>query len=413
MTYTHTEGTYKLLGLAKRIAYIEASPIRKITAILAEARKRKDIISFGGGAPSLPPAKEMVEGMRDYLAKDPQSASAYMGTRGIVDLLDLISQDLKRYGEIEVDPRRELMVTTGSTEGILLSLLATTNPGDEIIVTDPTYLGYPETIKVVGAKVVRLPVYVGEGFQPDVERFKKLITKKTKAFMFLSPDNPTGRVIRKDIAKAIVDLAVDHQFYIYCDDAYKHIIYDGEHTWLSALEGARENVITMCSFSKEAAVPGLRVGYMYGPAQIIEASEKLKQYVTLCPDTLTQLGLIRFLTGDAKERYLRWAIPIYKSRRDAMETYIHKYLPKGKMVRPNGAFYIFVDMHEYINPLKVTDEEFVVDLLRKKEVAIIPGEHFGEKGRRHCRFTFVSEPEDRIEKGVARVAEYLREAGVA
>jgi aspartate aminotransferase len=231
--------------------------------------------------------------------------------------------------------------------------------------------------------------------------------------MLLSPDNPTGRVIKKEIAKAILDLAVDHGFYIYCDDAYKHIIYEGEHVWISTLSKSRENVITMCSFSKEAAVPGLRVGYMYGPAEIIDAAEKLKQYVTLCPDTLTQYGLIRFLTGDAKERYLKWALPIYKTRRDAMEKQIHKYLPKGRTVRPYGAFYIFVDMHEYIEPLRMKDEEFCLDLLRKKEVAIIPGEHFGENGRRHCRFTFVSEPEERIERGVARVAEYLREAGVA
>lgn len=402
-----------MLGLSKRIAHIEASPIRKITALLAEAKKRQNIISFGGGAPSLPPAKELVEGMKECLSKDPQSASAYMGTRGIIDLLDLISQDLKRYGKIDVDPRKELLVTTGSTEGILLSLMSTTNPGDEIIVTDPTYLGYPETIKVVGAKVVKLPVYVGEGFQPDVERFKKLITKKTKAFMLLSPDNPTGRVIRRDTARAILDLAVDHGFYLYCDDAYKHIIYEGEHVWVSAMEKARQNVLTMCSFSKEAAIPGLRVGYMYGPSEIIEAAEKLKQYVTLCPDTLTQFGLIRFMTGDAKERYLRWAIPIYKTRRDAMEKCLRKYLPKGKIVRPYGAFYIFIDLHEYIEPLKMADEEFCMDLLRKKEVAIIPGEHFGENGRRHCRFTFVSEPEERIEEGVARVAEYLSGAGVA
>jgi aspartate aminotransferase len=401
-----------LVTLSKKVDYVRSSPIRKITAILAEARKRKDLISFGGGAPSLPPPQEVVDELTDRLSQDCSNSVCYMGTRGIVDLLDLISQDLKKYGKIDVDPRNEIQMTVGGTEGILLSLMATTNQGDEVIIADPTYLGYPEAIKVVNAKPVTFPVYVGEGFQPDVERVKKIITNRTKGIILLSPDNPTGRVLNKDVTKAIVDLAVDHDFWIYSDEVYKHIIYEGEHVWISALPGARERVITMCSLSKEASVPGLRTGYMYGPSEVIDAAEKLKQYVSLCPNTLVQYGLTSFYKGDVKEKYLEYVISVYKSRRDVMLNAIREYLPKAKTVKPYGAFYVFADMQDYIEPTGMGDEEFVMDILQTKDVAIIPGEHFGKNGRRHCRFTFVSEPADRIEIGIKRVAEYLMEKDI-
>ena len=398
--------------LSKKIDYVQSSPIRKITAILAEARKRKDLISFGGGAPSLPPPQEVVNELVNHLSQDPSNSVCYMGTRGIIDLLDLISQDLKKYGNIDVDPRKEIQITVGGTEGILLSLMATTNEGDEVIITDPTYLGYPEVIKVVDAKPITLPVFVGEGFQPDIERLKEVITDRTKGIILLSPDNPTGRVLNKDVTKAIVDLAVDHDFWIYSDEVYKHMIYEGEHVWISALPGAREHVITMCSLSKEASVPGLRTGYMYGPTEVIEAAEKMKQYVSLCSNTLVQYGLMSFFKGDVKEKYLEYVLSVYKSRRDVMLNAIREYLPKAKTVRPYGAFYVFADMQEYIEPTNMGDEEFVMDILKTKDVAIIPGEHFGKNGRRHCRFTFVSEPAERIEMGIKRVAEYLMEEGI-
>jgi len=398
-----------LVTLSKKIDYVQSSPIRKITAILAEARKKKDLISFGGGAPSLPPPQEVVEEIANRITHDPSNSVCYMGTRGISDLLELISQDLKKYGNIDVDPRRELQITVGGTEGILLSLMATTDQGDEVIIADPTYLGYPEAIKVVNAKPVTLPVYVSEDFQPDIERLKEVITNRTKGIILLSPDNPTGRVLNKDVAKAIVDLAVDHDFWIYSDEVYKHIIYEGEHVWVSALPRAREHVITMCSMSKEVSVPGLRTGYMYGPPEVIEAAEKLKQYVSLCPNTLVQYALMSFYGGNVKEKYIEKVVSIYKSRRDVMLNAIREYLPKAKTVRPYGAFYVFADMRDYIEPTQMGDEEFVMDILNTKDVAIIPGEHFGKNGRRHCRFTFVSEPAERIEMGVRRISEYLME----
>jgi len=395
--------------LAKKIRVVAKSPIRRITALLDEATNRPEIISFGGGAPSLPPAKEVVDEIIAQLQKNSLGASAYTGTRGRAELLELIGQDLKKYGGIDVDPKKEITLTDGATEGILLALMAIVDPDDEVIITDPTYLGFPEAVKLVDGRIVRLPVCVEEGCQPNLEKLKKLVTKKTKAFILLSPDNPTGRVVEEERVKAIVDLASAHDFWIISDDTYKHILYEGEHVWVSKLPKAWERTITLHTFSKEASLPGLRLGYAYGPAEAIDAMEKFKQYTSLAPNAISQLALIRFLSGDLKERYLRdTVIPTYLERRNVMGEYVRRYLPEAKTVKPNGAFYYFVNMRAYLNPIGMSDEQFSEELVQRKRVAVIPGTYFGLNGKQHIRLTFVSEPIHRIEQGLKKIGEFFK-----
>lgn len=397
-------------GLAKKIEVVEKSPIRRVAALLDEAKDRPEIISFGGGAPSVPPAKEVVDEIITQLQTNSLGASAYTGTRGRTDLLELISQDLKKYGGIDVDPTKEITLTEGATEGILLALMATVDPADEVIITDPTYLGFPEAVKLVDGRIVRLPVSVEEGCQPNIERLKKLVTKKTKAVILLSPDNPTGRIIAKEKAKAIVELAVDHDFWVIVDDTYKHILYEGEHVWVSKLPNARERTVTIYTFSKEASLPGLRLGYAYGPAEVVDAMEKFKQYTTLAPNAISQLALIRFLSGDVKERYLRdTVIPTYLERRNAMGEYIGRYLPEAKTVKPDGAFYYFIDMRAYLNPIGMGEEQLAEELVEKKRVVVVPGAYFGMNGKQHIRLTFVSEPVHRIEQGLKKIGEFFNQ----
>ncbi|OYT52514.1 class I and II aminotransferase [Candidatus Bathyarchaeota archaeon ex4484_135] len=399
-----------LPGLSSRLGLVRKSPVRRVAALLAEARGKKDLISFGGGAPSLPPPKEVIEFLIEKLREEPQFSASYGGTRGFLELRELISQDLKRYAGIEPDPAQEMIITEGATEGIFLSLMAVVDPGDEVIIMDPTYLGFIEAVKLCGAKPVGLPVYVEEGFQPDIERLKELIGPRTKAMILLSPDNPTGRVIEKERVKAIVDLACDHGFWIISDETYKHIIYEGQHTYTASLPGAWENTITVCTFSKTASIPGFRLGYAYGPAEAIDAMEKIKQYISLCPSTPAQLAMMAFFKDGVKERYLReTVIPTYKARRDVMGKYLAEFLPEAKTVRPAGSFFYFVNMKSYLERLKMDDETLCNQLIKEVSVVAIPGGYFGERGRDHIRLTFVSEPEERIIEGLSRMAKYITE----
>lgn len=396
--------------MSKQLANIKTSAIRRTSALLALAKDKKEIISFGGGAPSLPPPPEFVQKMRDAL-NDPWKAVSYGGTRGSVDLREAIVRDLQKYGDVELEGPDNIIITHGGTEGIFAGLKALLDPGDEVIISDPTYLGYPEVLKIMGAKAVTLPVYVEDGFQPDMELLKKKISKRTKVLVLLSPDNPTGRVIKPENAKAIVDLACDHDFWIVCDDAYKHTVFEGKHTWVSTLPGAGERTLTICSFSKEASIPGLRIGYTYGSIEAIDGMEKYAQYLSLCPETLAQMAMAGYLNDPgAKDRYLsEQVIPTYRERSDSMGKYIEQYLPEAKITRPQGAFYYFANFEAYLDRIGLNDEEFAEELRLKKNVVVIPGTVFGQNGKNHVRMTFVSEPDKRIEEGVKRTSDYLNE----
>jgi aspartate aminotransferase len=374
---------------------------------LAEARKQRDIISFGGGAPSLPPPQEVLDEMIRALREDPKAACGYVGTRGLLELRRLVSEDFAMEEGTKYDPENEMVITDGASEGVFTLFMSLLGKGDEVILTDPTYLGFREAATLAGARVISLPVNVEEEYQPDVEKLKTLITRETKLFVLLSPDNPTGRVVKNDFVKALVDLSVDHNFWILYDATYRDILFEGTYLKICSLPGARDHVAVTGSFSKEAAIPGLRLGYVMGPPAVADAVEKIKQYTSLAPNTLSQMAMIKFFSDDVKQRYLKTALPTYKARRDFMAKCIREYLPKAKLSIPQGAFYFFVDLKVYLDDMKRDDKDFCNRLLERKSVVLIPGSFFGTNAANHARVTFVSEPEERIEAGMKAVAGYV------
>ncbi len=395
--------------LSDRVTALHISPIRRVASLLAEANKKREIISFGGGAPSLPPPHEVSDEIAKRISKDPQGSCVYTGTRGFLELRKLIAEDWVKRQHGVYEPDNEVILTDGATEGIFSIFLTIFNKNDEVIVTDPTYLGYLEATQLAGARLRRLPVNVEEGYQPSLELLKSLITKRTKAVVLLSPDNPTGRIVRSDFVKGLLDLAADHDFWVINDSTYRDIVY-GENIQpkITSLPGAHESVISIGSFSKEASIPGLRLGYALGPREVIDGMEKVKQYTSLAPNTLSQYAMERFLSDGVKERYLRdFVLPTYRKRRDFMDKSIKEHLPEAKTVRPDGAFYFFLDMRRYLSAMNRDEEEFCNRLLYRKGVVVIPGSFFGAKGAGHVRMTFVSEPEERIELGIKRMGEYV------
>lgn len=386
---------------------IRPNPVRRLAGYLAEAARRKDIISFGGGAPSLPPPIEVVEAMQNALKEDPQRAVSYGATPGFIELRELIAADLKKYGGQDPDPRTQITVTDGGTQALLLTFLALFNPGDKVAIFDPSYLAYPDLLRIVGAVPVPVPVDVENGYQPEIDRVEKAV-EGARGIVILSPDNPTGRVLKEDLAQAIVDIAVERDLWIVSDDIYNHMIYEGEHTLIPKIPGAEGRTVTTCSYSKTASVPGLRIGYIYGPKEAVDAVVKIEQYTTLCPNSLSQLAMMAFHQGDVKERYLRdTVVPTYRERRDVMGKAISKYLPEAKTAKPSGAFYYFVDMRSYLDPIGMQDEPFIDEMLNTRDVVCIPGSYFGDNGRNHFRMTFVSEPPARIEEGMKRMAAFV------
>jgi len=199
------------------------------------------------------------------------------------ELRELIAEDLKKYWNVSYDPKEEIIIVNGGTEGIYLALGSILEKDEEVVILDPTYLGYHEPIKLFGGRVRTVPVRVEDGYQPKIEDVKKVISPLTKAFILLSPDNPTGRVVTEEFVRDLVELAVEHDFWMIFDGVYEHISYGRPTPWIDAFKGARERTITIHSFSKEASIPGFRLGYVTGPPDVIEVMEKLKQYVSLAP----------------------------------------------------------------------------------------------------------------------------------
>lgn len=391
-----------------RIELLSVSPIRRVANLLDQARERKDLISLAGGAPNIPPPAEVLEEISRQVRENPVRALGYTGTRGIPELRRAISDDTKKYSGVEYDSEKEILVTHGATEAIYAIFASILNKNDEVILIDPTYLGYKEAIIVNGGRVRWLPVSVTESYQPSLEKLKGLVSSRTKAFVLLSPDNPTGRIVNRKFAKGLADLARDHDFWIISDEAYRHIVYESEHVWVAGIDDAKERTITVNSFSKEASVPGLRLGCILAPAQLSESLEKILQYTHLSPNALGQFAMLRFFENGVKERYLTGTVlPTYRKRRDVMAAAIREHLAQARTVVPVGAFYFLVDMGEYMRQLDRDERETGIRLIHKKAVVVVPGSYFGKHGEQHFRMTFVTETEERIREGIARIGEYL------
>ncbi len=379
---------------------ITESPIRRIAQLLEKAGDDSSIISFGGGAPSLAPPKEVVDAMISSLRKDPFKAVSYTSTKGLPSLREKIAEDLTKSGD-SVDSN-QIALSTGATGGLFMALEDIVNPGDEVIVSDPTYVGYEGPALIERAKLRRIPVKKENDFQLTPDAVNETITKKTKIIIILSPDNPTGRIQKKKNVKGIADIAKDNNLWIVSDDTYKDIIYEGSHTYIHKY--APENTITACTFSKSSSIPGLRLGYVYGPKEAIDGITKFSQYVMLCTNKLSQAAAEAFYP--VKETYLNTrVIPTYKKRRDVMGNMIKKHLSVCDYVKPQGAFYYFLDLCDS----KLDDEEFCNRLLEEQKVVAIPGKYFGNEGKGHIRLTFVSENEKRIEEGILKIKDFMEE----
>jgi aspartate aminotransferase len=394
-------------NLSSLVEKLKPSPIREMLKIVAELKRNKiNVIQLSTGQPSLPVDKEVLDELINFLINDPIKVSSYTPTGGIRELHEAIIADLKNFGNIDVN-LNEVVITEGATEGLLLTALALFDRDDEVIIMDPSYVSYPHVTLIAGAKPIYFAEKVEENYQPNLERIKSKITNKTKAIMLATPDNPTGRVVHKEVAKGLIDLCNDHDLWLIIDEAYKHLIYEGEHYWF--YRDARERTICINTFSKDPAMTGFRLGYIYGPAHAISAIEKIKQYTTLCSNTPAQIAAIKYLQPEVKKRILEYTLKIYKSRRDALYNAVKEYLPEVKTVKPEGAMYMFVNMNNILQELNMTDFNFMIELVKKKHVAVIYGEAFGPESKNHIRLTFVGENEERLTEGVKLIREFIDE----
>ncbi|MEM1639704.1 MAG: pyridoxal phosphate-dependent aminotransferase [Desulfurococcaceae archaeon] len=395
--------------VSRRLRSLPLNPHRILIAKAHElSRKGFKVYDFTAGQPGLPPSKEALEYFLKMVRKDPFKHFRYMPTQGLAELREAVAQDLNKYGGINISAN-QILITTGGAEALYLSTLALLDEGDGILILDPSYSVYWDLAKVLGLRIETCRQSFENEFNPDPECIKEKLGVKARAVLFASPDNPTSRVIKEDVAKTIVEVARERRAWIIYDVAYKHLVYEGEHVWIEKYDPALENTIVCGSFSKDIAIPGGRLGYIYGPMDVIPELVKLKGIFGIVAPVPMQWVAYYYLAQGFKEKYLREVLPVYKRRRDVAYEAFKKLFPEARLHKPRASMYLFPDVGTYLNDMKLNDVEFTLKLAESKAVVMLPGSIFGEAGSGYLRITFVTMNENEIIEGFKLMREFIDE----
>lgn len=375
---------------------IEPSLIRSIFNL---AKTMDDVVDFTLGDPDVQPHQAIKDAACSAIQ---QGKTRYSQNAGLLELRETISQYYLRKEGFIYDPVSEIMVSVGAMEGLYLAFLAMLNDGDEVIIPAPYYVNYVQMVQLCHAvpKVIDNPK--AEELSFSVADVEKAITPRAKAIIINTPSNPSGKIIPQEKVKALAELAKKHDLVVIADEVYKCLIYDNTpFRSIVAIDGMRERTILINSLSKEFCMTGYRLGYVLGPQEIIAAMTKLQENVAACAPLPSQYAGIEALSG--KDDYSKNMIDIFTERRNVLYNGL-KDLPKIKCTLPEATFYMMVD----ISQTGMTSLEFAHDLLKKARVALVPGIAYGKSCDKYVRIAFTLD-KSRIEEGVKRIAEYLKQ----
>ena len=354
---------------------IQWSGIRKFFDIVNEM---DDAISLGVGEPDFDTPWHIRDEGIFSLEK---GRTFYTSNAGLKELKIEISKYLYRRFHLRYDYKSEVIVTVGGSEGIDLAMRAMLDPGDEVLIPQPSYVSYVPCAVLAGAVPVVIDLQEKNQFRLTAEELEAAITPKTKLLVLPFPNNPTGAVMEKSDLEAIAKVVEEHDLFILSDEIYAELCYLENHTSIASLPGMKERTIVINGFSKSHAMTGWRLGYACGPRRIIEQMLKIHQYAIMCAPTNSQYAAVEALRhGDEDVAMMREQ---YNQRRRFL---VHEFERMNlQCFEPFGAFYIFPSIKEF----GMSSEEFATRFLREEKVAVVPGTAFGDSGeeigRASCR----------------------------
>ncbi len=379
--------------LSESVKKIPPSGIREFFDIVYSM---PDCISLGVGEPDfVTPWRISDTGI--YAIRD--GNTHYTPNRGLPELCDLISMELKKKHRAGYLPDSEIMITMGVSQGLDVALRSIINPGDEVIIPQPCYVSYGANVTLLGGVPVFVPTFFAEEFKVDIDRLRKAISPRTKAILLNYPSNPTGNSLPRELLEKVAELAMEHNFYIIADEIYSAISYEKEHWSVISLPEVKDRTIYLNGFSKSHAMTGWRLGYIAGPAYLVSMMMKIHQYTALCAPSLSQYAAVEAMKNSAKDVGRMRAE--YMRRRNYMVTGFREIGLPCHM--PEGAFYVFPD----ISPTGMDDREFSLALLKAQKVAVVPGVVFGECGKNHIRCAYATSM-DNIREAVNRIATFCK-----
>lgn len=380
--------------LNKTILEVKPSGIRRFFDIVSDM---EDVISLSIGEPDFRTPWHVSRAAIESLEK---GRTWYTPNRGFEKLRIEIADFVKRKYELNYAPKTEILVTVGGSEALDLAMRCLLNPGDEVLIHQPSFVCYEPLTLMTGAVPKIIDTKEENSFRLTPQELEAAITDKTKLLILSYPNNPTGAVMRKADLEALAEVIIKHDLLVISDEIYSELTYSGKHVSMGAIEGMRERTVVINGFSKAFAMTGWRLGYAMGPATIIEMMTKLHQYGIMSAPTVAQYAAIEALkNGDKDIEKMRGE---YEMRRRYV---VGEFNAMGlTCFEPFGAFYSF----PCIKSTGLTSEEFCTKLLESKKVAIVPGNAFGESGEGFVRVSY-SYSLKHLREAISRIREFLQE----
>ena len=380
--------------LSKTIKTIEPSGIRKFFDLVSEM---DDAISLGVGEPDFDtPWHIRDEGIYSL----EKGRTFYTSNAGLKELKVEISKYLNRRFGLQYDYNKEIIVTVGGSEAIDIAMRAMLDPGDEVLIPQPSYVSYLPCCVLANGTPVTIELKAENEFRLTAEELEAAITPKTKLLVMPFPNNPTGAVMEKKDLEAVAEVIKKHDLFVLSDEIYCELTYLEKHVSIASLPGMRERTIVVNGFSKSHAMTGWRLGYAYGPAEIIKQMLKIHQFAIMCAPTTSQYAAVEALKNGDED------VAMMREQYDARRRYLmERFKEMGlECFEPFGAFYVFPCIKEF----GMTSDEFANRLLQTKKVAVVPGTAFGDSGEGFIRISYAYSLDD-LKIALERVEEFITE----
>ena len=380
--------------LSKTITTIQPSGIRKFFDIVSEM---KDAISLGVGEPDFDtPWHIRDEGIYSL----EKGKTFYTSNAGLKELKIEISNYLKRRCNIEYDYEKEVLVTVGGSEAIDIAMRAMLDPGDEVLIPQPSYVSYVPCATLANGTPVIIELKAENEFRLTAEQLEAAITPKSKLLVLPFPNNPTGAVMERKDLEAIAEVIKKHDLFVLSDEIYSELTYLDEHVSIASLPGMKERTILINGFSKAYAMTGWRLGYACGPEVIISQMTKIHQFAIMCAPTTSQYAAVEALKN--RDDDVAMMREEYNQRRRYL---VHRFKEMGlECFEPFGAFYIFPCIKEF----GMSSDEFATELLKSQKVAVVPGSAFGDCGEGFLRISYAYSLDD-LKEALGRIEIFIEE----
>jgi aminotransferase len=379
--------------LAARVRAVPPSGIRRFFDVIATM---PDVISLGVGEPDFTTPPQIIEeGVRSLRS----GRTHYTSNYGTLELRRALAGHLERLYGLSYDPEGEICVTVGASEALAVTMAALVDPGDEVLLHEPSYVAYLPSILFNGGSPVLISTTAETSFELDPAAVERAVTPRTKILFLGYPCNPTGAVLEPDTLQALADIALRHDLIVVSDEIYDRLVYgEHRHVPISSLPGMRERTVLLGGFSKTYAMTGWRVGYVCAPQDLLEGIVKVHQYEIMSAPTVAQDAAVAAITG--AEQDVQRMVGEYDLRRRMFVAGLNEI--GLSTAEPRGAFYAFPS----IRPTGLSSEEFSERLLYEQQVAVVPGSAFGPSGEGHVRATLAASYQQ-LEEALGRIRTFV------